>query len=246
MCNFTFISSYLQLRDMTMLELEDSISRFRFAQSCVGLAGCLCVSYAVWTPFWFRDRGLWTEWNITKNSQMDHMEDVIFKGLEPERVLGVVSFLMALSTGALCLVFALCWTSRSVRSYSNTRSLLMAGQALYPTTLLLLTMGSTGFFFLFTWSLFTYHHQEEIHQDFSSLGSSYWLGALGWVLLLVVELVVFVVEQLIVPDIIPDLEKAIESWRVTSQVKALTRSSSDGYHTGNKNIFSPRRYLSGP
>lgn len=64
--------------------------------------------------------------------------------LEAQRVFGVLSFLMAVSTGALCLVFALCWTSRTVHSYSNTRSLLMAGQALYPTTLLLLTMSSTG------------------------------------------------------------------------------------------------------
>ncbi|KAJ0069374.1 hypothetical protein NL108_004164, partial [Boleophthalmus pectinirostris] len=60
--------------------------------------------------------------------------------LEAERVFAVLSFLMAVCTSALCLVFALCWTSQTVRSYSNTRSLLMAGQALYPTTLLLLTM----------------------------------------------------------------------------------------------------------
>ncbi len=64
--------------------------------------------------------------------------------LNAERVFAVVSFLMAVSTGALCLVFALCWTSETVRSYSNTRALLMAGQALYPTTLLLLTMAATG------------------------------------------------------------------------------------------------------
>lgn len=64
--------------------------------------------------------------------------------VEAERVFAVLSFLMAVSTGALCLVFALCWTSQTVRSYSNTRALLMAGQALYPTTLLLLTMASTG------------------------------------------------------------------------------------------------------
>lgn len=64
--------------------------------------------------------------------------------LEAERVFGVLSFLMAVSTGALCLVFALCWRSETVHSYSNTRSLLMAGQALYPSTLLLLTMASTG------------------------------------------------------------------------------------------------------
>lgn len=64
--------------------------------------------------------------------------------LEAQRVFAVLSFLMAASTSALCLVFALCWTSQTVHSYSNTRSLLMAGQALYPTTLLLLTMSSTG------------------------------------------------------------------------------------------------------
>lgn len=64
--------------------------------------------------------------------------------MEAERVFAVLSCLMALSTVALCLVFALCWTSNTVLSYSNTRALLMAGQALYPTTLLLLTMASTG------------------------------------------------------------------------------------------------------
>lgn len=51
--------------DMRLLE-GDSISRFRVFQSCVGLAGCLCVIYAVWTPFWLKDRGLWTQGNDTK------------------------------------------------------------------------------------------------------------------------------------------------------------------------------------
>uniref|UniRef100_A0A3Q1ESZ2 Si:ch211-256a21.4 n=1 Tax=Acanthochromis polyacanthus TaxID=80966 RepID=A0A3Q1ESZ2_9TELE len=207
----------------------DSISRFRFAQSCLGLAGCLCVCYAVCTPFWLNGRGLWTEWNNTT-----------------ERVFGVLSILMAVSTGALCLVFALCWTSQTVRSYSNTRSLLMAGQALYPTTLLLLTMAST-FFFLLSWSFFTYQHREEIRQDFSGLGSSYWLGAVGWFLLLVVEMIVFIAEQAIVPDILPDLEKAVESWRISAQLNAAKRSFSDGYCpvTHNSNMV-PKRYMSAP
>lgn len=68
----------------------------------------------------------------------------VSSALEAEQVFGVLSFLMAVNSGALCLVFALCWTSQTVRSYSNTRSLLMAGQALYPTVLLLLTLGPTG------------------------------------------------------------------------------------------------------
>lgn len=205
---------------MRFLELEDATSRFRFAHSCVGLAGCLCVCYAVCTPFWLKEKGLWAEWNNTKSDQPNHKDPTVFSALEVERVFGVLSFMLAVCTGALCLVFALCWTSRTVHSYSNTRSLLMAGQALYPTTLLLLTMASTGFFFLLSWSFFTYQHQEEICQDFSGLGSSYWLGALGWVLLLVVEMMVFIAEQAVVPDFLPDLEKALESERNSSQLKA--------------------------
>lgn len=229
---------------MKFLELGDSISRFRFSQSCVGLAGCLCVCYAVWTPFWLNDRGLWAQWNNTKTDQITREDGIVFSALEAERVFGVLAFLMAVSTGALCLVFALCWTSETVRSYSNTRSLLMAGQALYPTTLLLLTMASTGFFFLLSWSFFTYQHREEIHQDFSSLGSSYWLGALGWVLLLVVEGIVFIAEQAIVPDILPDLEKAVEKWRYASQLKAAKRTFSDSYLRGNgESSVTLERYM---
>ncbi|XP_031726230.1 uncharacterized protein LOC116396025 [Anarrhichthys ocellatus] len=215
---------------MMLLELKDSISRFRFSQSCVGLVGCLCVCYAVWSPFWLKERGLWTEWNNTESDQTNRKDAIVFNVLEAERVFGVLSFLMAVSTGALCLVFALCWRSETVRSYSNTRSLLMAGQALYPSTLLLLTMACTGFFFLLSWSLFTYQHREEIRQDLSGLGSSYWLGALGWVLLLVLETIVFIAEQAVVPDILPDLEKAVETWRISSQLKAAKCSFSDGYY----------------
>uniref|UniRef100_A0A3Q2ZI86 Si:ch211-256a21.4 n=1 Tax=Kryptolebias marmoratus TaxID=37003 RepID=A0A3Q2ZI86_KRYMA len=168
--------------------------RFQFAESCLGLAGCLCVSYAVWSPFWLNEKGLWT-----CNHNISDQND-----LEAERVFGVLSFLMAVSTGALCLVFALCWTSQTVRSYTNTHPFLKAGQALYPTTLLMLTLAST-FFFLLSWSFFTYQHWEEIRKDFSGLGNSYWLGAVGWILLLVVEVIVFVAEQAVVPDVIPDL-----------------------------------------
>lgn len=91
---------------------------------------------------------------------------------------------------------------------------------------------SPGFFFLLSWSLFTYQHREEISQDFSSLGSSYWLGAVGWVLLLVVEMIIFIAEQAIVPDILPDLEKAVDSWRITSQLKTAKCSFSDGCYSG--------------
>lgn len=63
--------------DMKFLELGDSISRFRVSQSCVGLAGCLCVIYAVWTPFWLKDRGLWTPGNDTKTEPLNN-NDVLY------------------------------------------------------------------------------------------------------------------------------------------------------------------------
>ncbi|XP_033824103.1 uncharacterized protein si:ch211-256a21.4 [Periophthalmus magnuspinnatus] len=232
---------------MLKLELDDPISRFRLAQSCVGLAGCLCVSYAIWTPFWLDNRGLWTaQGNNTKTDLIKSRDGTVFNALEVERVFAVLSFLMAVSTGGLCLVFALCWTSETVRSYSNTRSLLMAGQALYPTTLLLLTMICTGFFFLFSWSLFTFHHRAEIRENLSTLGSSYWIGALGWFLLMVVETIVFLAEQIVVPDIIPDLEKSVEEWRCASQFRSNQRSFSDGYFPRAKSSLIPKRYMSDP
>lgn len=94
---------------------------------------------------------IWSEYHVDMSSLPFSLLDCVHlsvvlcpPALEAERVFAVLSFLMAVSTGALCLVFALCWTSETVLSYSNTRSLLMAGQTLYPTTLMLLTMGSTG------------------------------------------------------------------------------------------------------
>lgn len=106
---------------------------------------------------------------------------------------------------------------------------------------------STGFFFLLSWSFFTFHHIEEIRQEFSSLGSSYWLGAVGWILLLVVESVVFIAEQAVVPDILPDLEKALESWRISSQLKAAKRSFSAGYQPAeDKSHVAPKRWTSEP
>lgn len=104
---------------------------------------------------------------------------------------------------------------------------------------------STGFFFLLSWSLFTYHHREEISQDLSSLGSSYWFGAIGWFLLLVVEMIVFVAEQAVVPDILPDLEKAVESWRISSQPRAPTLSCSDSsYCAYSPSDMYPQRFVS--
>lgn len=105
---------------------------------------------------------------------------------------------------------------------------------------------SPGFFFLLSWSFFTHQHREEIRQDFSSLGSSYWLGALGWILLLVVEPVIFVIEQVVVPSTLPDLEKNLDALRVDSLLRSK-RSVSVGQHlTNHKSNIAPKRFFSEP
>ncbi|XP_043083503.1 uncharacterized protein si:ch211-256a21.4 [Puntigrus tetrazona] len=226
-------------------ELVDSRSRFRFIEACVGLMGCLCISYAIWTPRWLDDRGLWTSGNETRLDDSWTTEDIA-KALEAERVFALVAFLMSVSSGLLCLMFALCWTSQTVRSYSNTRSLLMAGQAIDPTTLLLFTLVPTGFFFLLSWGLFTHQHIGEIREDVGRLGPSYWLGAVGWASLLAVLPVIFLAEKFVVPDILPELKKAGEMWWKAPEI-AHARSYSEGCHRSqHKSHPDFRRYLSVP
>ncbi|XP_072529752.1 uncharacterized protein [Salminus brasiliensis] len=231
---------------MNAPELDDPTSRFRFAQSCLGLAGCLCISYAVWTPRWLDERGLWVNGNETSPDD-SWTEGQGIEGLGAQRVFAVLSFLMAVSSGVLCLVFALCWTSRTVRSYSNTRSLLMAGQALYPTMLLLITLVPTGFFFLLSWALFTNQHITEIRGDITRLGLSYWTGMVGWVFLLAVLPVVFLVEQFVVPDVLPELMRQAETWWKAPEV-AFARSFSESYSYHHHHKFDNKfkRHLSVP
>ncbi|KAI4876671.1 hypothetical protein NFI96_027137 [Prochilodus magdalenae] len=232
-------------RVMKGLELEDTTSRFRFTQSCLGLVGCLCISYAVWTPDWLNKRGLWANGNES-SADNSWAEEQGIEGLGAQRVFAVLSFLMAMASGVLCLVFALCWTSQTVWSYSNTRSLLMAGQALYPTTLLLITLAPTGFFFLLSWALFTNQHIAEIQVDFTRLGSSYWLGVVGWGLLLAVLPVVFLVEQCVVPDILPQLMVGAEElWKAPEVVYARSFNQSS-YQKWPKFDNGFKRHLSVP
>ncbi|XP_062857672.1 uncharacterized protein si:ch211-256a21.4 [Trichomycterus rosablanca] len=224
-------------------ELWDSTSRFRFIESCLGLIGCLSISFAVWTTDWLDGRGLWVSGNDS-NPDDSWAAGHSVQGPGAQSVFAVLSFLMAVSSGILCLVFAFCWTNRTVHSYSNTRSLLMAGQALYPTTLLLITLAPTGFFFLLSWALFTSEHIADIRDNFSRLGFSYWLGAVGWALLLAVLPVVFLVEQCVVPDTLPELKKATEIWWKAPEVPYM-RSFSEPYQHRGKHC-EHRRQLSMP
>uniref|UniRef100_A0A3B3QFW3 Si:ch211-256a21.4 n=1 Tax=Paramormyrops kingsleyae TaxID=1676925 RepID=A0A3B3QFW3_9TELE len=161
-----------------------------------------------------------------------------------EYVFAILSFLMGLSSGVLCLTFAFCWTSQTVRSYSNTRSLLMVGQMLYPTTLLLITL---SFFFLLCWSFFTYQNWGDISANPSQLGSSYWLGAMGLILLLVVLPVVFTVEQCIVPDPLAQLKNSAENWWIPAPTGYNGRSLSDSStQEGQDFLGGQTRYMSFP
>ncbi|XP_048828735.1 uncharacterized protein si:ch211-256a21.4 isoform X2 [Brienomyrus brachyistius] len=229
---------------MLSSELRNPASRFRLAQSAIGLAGCGCVMYAVWMPRWFGDRGLWEKVNDTKRDTDD--VGVTPTG-EVEYVFAILSFLMGLSSGVLCLTFAFCWTSQTVRSYSNTRSLLMVGQMLYPTTLLLITLACTGFFFLLCWSFFTYQKWGDISANPSQLGSSYWLGAMGLILLLVVLPVVFVAEQCIVPDPLAELKNSAETWWITVPTSYSEHSLNDSSNQeGEDFLRGQTRYMPFP
>ncbi|XP_051979414.1 uncharacterized protein LOC127640737 [Xyrauchen texanus] len=226
-------------------ELVDSRSHFRFIESCIGLMGCLFISYAIWAPQWLNDRGLWSSGNETSMDDSWTAKDIT-KDLKAERVFALVAFLMSVSSGVLCLMFALCWTSQTVRSYSNTRSLHMAGQALDPTSLLLYTLVPTGFFFFLSWAVFTHQHIGEIRDDLTRLGSSYWLGVVGWALLLAVLPVVFLMENLVVPDILPDLIKSANMWWKAPEV-AYARSFSEGcQRSQHKSHPDFRRFMSVP
>ena len=72
-------------------QLEDSTGRFRVAESCMGLVGCLCVCYAVWTPCWLANGGLWMEQNDTGQSQTveESGGGLLFRGEERDAVLDV-------------------------------------------------------------------------------------------------------------------------------------------------------------
>ncbi len=63
-------------RAMQGPELADSRSRFRFIESCLGLMGCLCIIYAIWTPRWLDDQGLWTSGNETRPDDSWTTEDI--------------------------------------------------------------------------------------------------------------------------------------------------------------------------
>ncbi|XP_041966439.1 uncharacterized protein si:ch211-256a21.4 [Alosa sapidissima] len=140
-------------REMSVEEGKALAHRFQVIESCVGLLGCLFVMVAVWTPFWLGSQGLWTVVNTTSSDNEWTVQDRgwtgdrVIKALsESSRVFAVLAVVMAVCSGVLCLIFALCWTHDTVHTYTNARSLLMVGTALKPTTLLLITLSLTGMY----------------------------------------------------------------------------------------------------
>lgn len=68
---------------------------------------------------------------------------------------------------------------------------------------------------------------------------------MGWALLLAVLPVIFLVEKLMVPDVLPDLMKSADKWWRAPEV-AYVRSLSEGsYHSEHKS-HGYRRYMSMP
>lgn len=130
-------------------------------------------------------------------------------------------------------------TYRSVLYYYNFH---LASQRTDPHTSF---VWPTGFFFFLAWTLFTHHHIGEIRDDATRLGPSYWLGVVGWALLLAVLPVTFLVEKWTVPDVLPDLIKSADIWWRAPEV-AFARSLSEGSHHLDHKSHGYRRYMSMP
>lgn len=60
--------------------------RFQVIESCVGLLGCLLVTFAVWAPYWLDSQGLWTVVNTNSSNNewvildSDQTGESVFKG----------------------------------------------------------------------------------------------------------------------------------------------------------------------
>lgn len=111
---------------------------------------------------------------------------------------------------------------------------------------LYLTSPSLGFFFLLSWALFTSQHIADIQDDLTRLGSSFWLGAVGWALLLAVLPVVFLVEQCVVPDILPELNRKTELWWKGFEVSHTPSFSDRHKHSAEHFNYEYKRHMSMP
>lgn len=104
----------------------------------------------------------------------------------------------------------------------------------------------TGFFFFLSWALFTHQHIGEIRDDITRLGLSYWLGVVGWALLLALLPVVFLAEKFVVPDILPELTKSADMWWKGPEI-VHARSFSEGCHRSQQKSHPDfKRYMSVP
>uniref|UniRef100_H3BD65 Uncharacterized protein n=1 Tax=Latimeria chalumnae TaxID=7897 RepID=H3BD65_LATCH len=173
-------------------ELRKRNRCFRVIQSVWGLIGSICLIYSVCSPFWFQGKGLWTDPGITSRQAGDNET---FFSIEAERVFGVLAVIMAVSSVFMCLLFIFCWSSNK-----HTFSKLNPGLRLYPGTLLITVLVPTGFFFLVSWSVFTRQHKDQLKSDISQFGSSYWLGAVAWICLIVILPATYVIDQFTSPE----------------------------------------------
>ncbi|XP_014343573.1 uncharacterized protein SI:CH211-256A21.4 [Latimeria chalumnae] len=188
-------------------ELRKRNRCFRVIQSVWGLIGSICLIYSVCSPFWFQGKGLWTDPGITSRQAGDNetsgtegplrtaTKSVDYSAIEAERVFGVLAVIMAVSSVFMCLLFIFCWSSNK-----HTFSKLNPGLRLYPGTLLITVLVPTGFFFLVSWSVFTRQHKDQLKSDISQFGSSYWLGAVAWICLIVILPATYVIDQFTSPE----------------------------------------------
>ncbi|MEE6522317.1 hypothetical protein FKM82_020806 [Ascaphus truei] len=157
------------------------LSGAEILEATLGVLGTLTLMVSALTSHWYDGMGLWegdpiskqtgdTNQTAAETTKQVRAAQLVFTGL---------SIVMAAASFCLCLVTLFGWTPP--RRTQETRR-----TARRPGPLLLAVLLPTGLFFLLGWASFTWQRWEDIQNNRTSLGYSYWMGASAWTILLVI------------------------------------------------------------
>ncbi|XP_062919233.1 uncharacterized protein si:ch211-256a21.4 [Mobula hypostoma] len=166
--------------------------RYWLLQNVSGIVGSVGLIYSVCCPDWYGGKGLWDSADVTWLS----------RAVETERVLGAIACMMAGTSICLCLLFIFCWDPDT-----NAKCKLNPERTLHPGKLLVVLLMPTAIVYFIPWCSFTYRHKELIKDDFTRLGSAYWMGICSCLTLLVILPSIYLKEQCSLPELVPIMSR---------------------------------------
>ncbi|XP_051885511.1 uncharacterized protein si:ch211-256a21.4 [Pristis pectinata] len=170
--------------------------RCRLLQNISGIIGSVALIYSVCSPEWYEGKGLWHTADITQPATQ------LSRAVETERVLGVIASMMAGTAICLCLLFSFCWDPDT---YSESK--MNPGRLRHPGKLLLIILMPTALLYFIPWCSYTSRHKEQIKNDFTKLGSAYWMGICSCLTLLVILPIIYLIEQCTLPEPVPKMNR---------------------------------------